>query len=34
MLALYLSNFYKREEQGRRVAYLFVSTALSGALGE
>lgn len=26
-------QFYKREEQGRRVAYLFVASALSGAFG-
>lgn len=25
--------FYKRAEQGRRVAYLFVASALSGAFG-
>jgi MFS family permease len=32
-LALYLSMFYKREEQALRVAYLLVSAALSGAFG-
>jgi MFS family permease len=32
-LAVYLSTFYKREEQGLRIAYLLVSTALSGAFG-
>lgn len=32
-LALYLSTFYTREEQGLRIAYLLVSAALSGAFG-
>ncbi|KAK3386779.1 major facilitator superfamily domain-containing protein [Podospora didyma] len=32
-LNLYLTMVYKREEQGRRVSYLFVCTALSGAFG-
>jgi MFS family permease len=32
-LAVYLSTFYKREEQGLRIAYLLVSAALSGAFG-
>ncbi|KAI9639673.1 major facilitator superfamily transporter [Dioszegia hungarica] len=32
-LALYLSSFYRRKEQARRVAYLFVASALSGAFG-
>jgi MFS family permease len=32
-LALYLSTFYKREEQALRIAYLLVSAALSGAFG-
>lgn len=32
-LAVYLSTFYKPEEQGLRVAYLLVSAALSGAFG-
>lgn len=32
-LSLYISNFYKAEEQALRVSYLFVSAALSGAFG-
>ncbi|KAF4856215.1 putative transporter [Colletotrichum siamense] len=32
-LTLYLSTFYKREEQARRISYLFVAAALSGAFG-
>jgi MFS family permease len=32
-LAVYLSTFYKPEEQGLRIAYLLVSAALSGAFG-
>ncbi|KAJ4387526.1 hypothetical protein N0V93_008120 [Gnomoniopsis smithogilvyi] len=32
-LNLYLTMVYKREEQARRVSYLFVCTALSGAFG-
>lgn len=32
-LTLYLSTYYKREEQARRVSYLFVAAALSGAFG-
>jgi MFS family permease len=32
-LTLYLSTFYQPEEQALRVAYLFVSAALSGAFG-
>ncbi|EJT69943.1 hypothetical protein GGTG_12826 [Gaeumannomyces tritici R3-111a-1] len=32
-LTLYLSTFYKKEEQARRVSYLFVVAALSGGLG-
>ncbi|KAL8410127.1 hypothetical protein RB596_000004 [Gaeumannomyces avenae] len=32
-LTLYLSTFYKKEEQARRVSYLFVAAALSGGLG-
>jgi MFS family permease len=32
-LAVYLSTFYKPEEQGFRIAYLLVSAALSGAFG-
>ncbi|KAI0128270.1 major facilitator superfamily transporter, partial [Xylariales sp. AK1849] len=32
-LTLYLSTFYKQEEQGRRISYLFVASALSGAFG-
>lgn len=32
-LTLYLSTFYKKEEQARRISYLFVAAALSGAFG-
>ena len=32
-LNLYLTMVYKREEQAKRVSYLFVCTALSGAFG-
>ncbi|KAH9903532.1 major facilitator superfamily transporter [Xylariomycetidae sp. FL2044] len=32
-LTLYLSTFYKKEEQARRISYLFVASALSGAFG-
>lgn len=32
-LTLYLSTYYKREEQARRISYLFVAAALSGAFG-
>ena len=32
-LALYISIFYKAEEQALRVSYMFVSSALSGAFG-
>jgi MFS family permease len=32
-LTLYLSSFYQPHEQALRVAYLFVSAALSGAFG-
>lgn len=32
-LNLYLTMVYKREEQARRVSYLFVCTAVSGAFG-
>ncbi|KAL8315893.1 hypothetical protein RB593_009120 [Gaeumannomyces tritici] len=32
-VTLYLSTFYKKEEQARRVSYLFVVAALSGGLG-
>ena len=32
-LAVYLSTFYKRDEQGLRIAYLLVSAALAGAFG-
>lgn len=32
-LNLYLTMIYKREEQAKRVSYLFVCTALSGAFG-
>ncbi|KAK0706193.1 major facilitator superfamily domain-containing protein [Lasiosphaeria miniovina] len=32
-LNLYLTMVYKRDEQGKRVSYLFVCTALSGAFG-
>lgn len=32
-LTLYLSTFYKPSEQARRVSYLFVAAALSGAFG-
>jgi MFS family permease len=32
-LTLYLSTFYKPLEQARRVSYLFVASALSGAFG-
>lgn len=32
-LNLYLTMVYKREEQAKRVAYLFVCTALAGAVG-
>ncbi|CCF39072.1 major facilitator superfamily transporter [Colletotrichum higginsianum] len=32
-LTLYLSTYYKREEQARRISYLFVASALSGAFG-
>jgi len=32
-LNLYLTMVYKREEQARRVSYLFVCTAISGAVG-
>lgn len=32
-LNLYLTMVYRREEQAKRVSYLFVSTALAGAFG-
>ncbi|KAK2808957.1 hypothetical protein FQN50_004231 [Emmonsiellopsis sp. PD_5] len=32
-LTLYLTMVYRREEQAKRVAYLFVATALAGAFG-
>ena len=32
-LALYLSTFYKPQEQALRVSYLFVASALSGSFG-
>jgi MFS family permease len=32
-LTLYLSTFYQPEEQARRISYLFVASALSGAFG-
>jgi MFS family permease len=32
-LNLYLTMIYKREEQAKRVSYLFVATAISGAVG-
>ena len=32
-LNLYLTMVYKRQEQAKRVSYLFVSTALAGAFG-
>ncbi|KAL7412091.1 major facilitator superfamily transporter [Mrakia frigida] len=32
-LTLYLSSFYKPAEMGKRVSYLFVASALSGAFG-
>ena len=32
-LNLYLTMVYRREEQAKRVAYLFVCTAISGAFG-
>ncbi|ORY59120.1 major facilitator superfamily transporter [Pseudomassariella vexata] len=32
-LTLYLSTFYKKEEQAKRISYLFVAAALSGAFG-
>ena len=32
-LALYLSTFYKPQEQALRISYLFVSSALSGSFG-
>ncbi|KAI1774976.1 major facilitator superfamily transporter [Hypoxylon cercidicola] len=32
-LTIYISTFYRREEQARRISYLFVSAALSGAFG-
>lgn len=32
-LNLYLTMVYRREEQAKRVAYLFVCSALSGAFG-
>lgn len=32
-LNLYLTMVYKREEQAKRVSYLFVCAALSGAFG-
>lgn len=32
-LNLYLTMVYKREEQAKRVSYLFVCTALAGAFG-
>lgn len=32
-LTLYLSTFYQRTEQARRISYLFVAAALSGSFG-
>lgn len=32
-LSLYLAMVYRREEQAKRVSYLFVATALAGAFG-
>ncbi|KAF2104237.1 MFS general substrate transporter, partial [Rhizodiscina lignyota] len=32
-LTLFLANWYKREELGLRVSYLFIASALSGAFG-
>lgn len=32
-LNLYLTMVYRREEQAKRVSYLFVSTAIAGAFG-
>ena len=32
-LNLYLTMIYRREEQAKRVSYLFICTALSGAFG-
>ncbi|KAF2096325.1 retrograde regulation protein 2 [Rhizodiscina lignyota] len=32
-MTLFLANWYKREELGLRIAYLFIASALSGAFG-
>lgn len=32
-LTLYLSTYYKKEEQARRISYLYVAAAISGAFG-
>lgn len=32
-LLVYMTTFYKREELAQRVCYLFIASAISGAVG-